>query len=86
MHAHLEDTSGRYAHAIRCVVGLHGSQEFHPIVKYEHYQIPSGARASLYSYYYKSQTHNIIHTQYYNGIHHINYDVSTVLSCTSNKV
>ena len=36
----------QHAHAIRFVVGLRGTQKFHPIVKYEHYQIPSGARAS----------------------------------------
>ena len=36
-----------YAHALRFAVGLHGTQKLHPIVKYEHYQISSGARASL---------------------------------------
>ena len=35
----------RYAHVFKFVVGLHGTQKFHPIVKYE--QISSGARASL---------------------------------------
>ena len=39
----------RYAHALRFAVGLHGTQKFHPIVKYKHYQILSGARASLVS-------------------------------------
>ena len=34
-------------YAIRFVVGLHGTQKFHPIVKYEHDQISSGARACL---------------------------------------
>ena len=37
----------RYAHALRFAVGLHGTQKFNPIVKYKHYQISSGARASL---------------------------------------
>ena len=37
----------RYAHAIRLGVGLHSTQKFHPIVNYKHYQISSGARASL---------------------------------------
>ena len=37
----------QYAHAIRFEVGLQGTEKFHPIVKYEHYQISSGARASL---------------------------------------
>ena len=37
----------RYAHAIRSVIGLHGTEKFHPIVKYEDYQISSRARASL---------------------------------------
>ena len=47
----------RYAHATGFVVGLHGTQKIHPIVKYEHnaygkhltlsfYEISSGARAS----------------------------------------
>ena len=30
------------------IIGLHSTHEFHPIVKYEHYQISSGARASLH--------------------------------------
>ena len=37
----------RYAHALRFAIGLHGAWKFHPIVKYKHYQISSGARASL---------------------------------------
>ena len=37
----------RYAHALGFAVGLHGTQKFNPIVKYKHYQISSGARASL---------------------------------------
>ena len=36
-----------YAHALRVAIGLHGAKKFHPIVKYKHYQISSGARASL---------------------------------------
>ena len=38
---------GRYAHALKFAVGLHGTQKFHSIVKYKHYQISSGARANL---------------------------------------
>ena len=40
----------RYAHALRFVIGLHGTQKFHSIIKYKdyhHYQILIGARASL---------------------------------------
>ena len=37
----------RYAHALRFAVGLQGTQSFHPIDKYRHYQISSGARAIL---------------------------------------
>ena len=37
----------QYAHALRFAIGLHGAQKFNPIVKYKHYQISSGARASL---------------------------------------
>ena len=37
----------RYAHALRFAVGLQGTQKFHPIVKFKHYQISSGALASL---------------------------------------
>ena len=37
----------RYAHGFRFAIGLHGTQKFHPIVKYKHYQNSSGARASL---------------------------------------
>ena len=37
----------RYAHALRFAIGLHGVKKFHRIVKYNHYQISSGARASL---------------------------------------
>ena len=38
----------RYAHALRFAIGLHGAEKlFHPIVKHKHYQISSGARASL---------------------------------------
>ena len=37
----------RYAHALRFAVGLHGAQKLHPIVTYKHYQISSGALASL---------------------------------------
>ena len=37
----------QYAHALRFSIGLHGTQKFHPVVKYKHYQISSGARASL---------------------------------------
>ena len=37
----------QYALAIRFVVGLHSAEKFHPIIKYEHYQISSGARISL---------------------------------------
>ena len=35
-----------YAHVLRFATGLHGAQKFHPIVKYKHYQISSGARSS----------------------------------------
>ena len=38
----------RYAHALRFAVGLHGTQKFRSIVKYKHYQISSGAPASLH--------------------------------------
>ena len=31
------------AHALRLAVGLHCIQKSHPIVKYKHYQISSGA-------------------------------------------
>ena len=41
-----------YAHALRVAVALHGTQKFHPIVKYKHYQISSEARASLYKTLY----------------------------------
>ena len=34
-----------YSH--RHELQLHGTHKFHPIVKYKHYQISSGARASL---------------------------------------
>ena len=45
---HLENEHfRRHAHALRFAVGLHGTQKFHPIVKYKHYQISSGTRASL---------------------------------------
>ena len=37
----------RYAHAFRFAIGPHGAWKIHPIVKYKHYQISSGARASL---------------------------------------
>ena len=37
----------RYAHGLRFVIGLHGAEKFHPIVKHKHYQISNGARASL---------------------------------------
>ena len=37
----------RYAHALRFAIGLHGAYKFHPSVKNKHYQISSGARASL---------------------------------------
>ena len=37
----------RYAHAFRFAVSLQNTQKFHPIVKDRHYQISSGARASL---------------------------------------
>ena len=41
----------RYAHALGFAIGrLHGTQKFHPIVIYKHYQISSGARASLMVY------------------------------------
>ena len=44
------------SHALRFVFDLHGTQKFHPIVKYEHYQILSGTRASLNSNtYWKDQ-------------------------------
>ena len=36
-----------YAYALRFAVGPHGTQKFHPVVKYKHYEISSGARASL---------------------------------------
>ena len=48
----------RYAHAIRSKVDLRGTQKSYTIVKYEHYQMSSGARASLYSY---SHAEIIIH-------------------------
>ena len=38
----------RYAHALRFLIGPHGAKKFHPIVKYKHYQISSGARACLH--------------------------------------
>ena len=47
----LKEHFRRYAHAIRFIVGLHDTQNFHPIVKYEQYQISSGARASLVAAY-----------------------------------
>ena len=37
----------RYAHALRFAIGQHVAKKIHPIVKYKHYQISSGARASL---------------------------------------
>ena len=37
----------RYAHALRFAISQHGTQKFHPVVKYKHYQISSGTRASL---------------------------------------
>ena len=37
----------QYAHALRFAFGLHGTQKFHPVVKYKHYQISIGAQASL---------------------------------------
>ena len=37
----------RYAHDLRFAIGLHGTQKFHPVVKYKHYQISSEARVSL---------------------------------------
>ena len=37
----------RYAHALRFAISQHGTQKFHPVVKYKHYQISSRARASL---------------------------------------
>ena len=37
----------RYAHALRFAIGLHGAKKLHSIVKNKHYQISSGARASL---------------------------------------
>ena len=40
----------RYAHALRFAIGLHCAYKFHPIVKNKHYQISSGARASLMLY------------------------------------
>ena len=40
----------RYGHALKFAIGVHGAQKFHPIVKYKHYQISSGARASLVKY------------------------------------
>ena len=48
----------RCAHALRFAVGLHGTQKFHPIVKYKHYQISSGARASLACLGLRSPTRN----------------------------
>ena len=36
-----------YAHALRFAIGLHGVYKFHRIVENKHYQISSGARASL---------------------------------------
>ena len=47
----------RYAHALRFAIGLHGAYKCHPIVKNKHYQISSGARASLIKYIL--QTYNI---------------------------
>ena len=43
-------------HALRFAVGLHGTQKYHPIVKYTHYQISSGARASLYHHSFRSNS------------------------------
>ena len=37
----------RYAHALRFAIGLHGTQKFHPIVKYKHFQISTGAQTCL---------------------------------------
>ena len=34
----------RFAHALEIAIGLHGAKKVHPIVKYKHYQISSGAR------------------------------------------
>ena len=43
-----------YAHAIRFAFDLHSTKKFHPIVKYKHYQISSGSRASLFFHKYDS--------------------------------
>ena len=43
----------RYVHALRFAVGLHGTQKSHPIIKYKHYQLSSGARASENNYHVK---------------------------------
>ena len=46
----IEEHFRQYAHALRFAIGLHGAKKFHPIVKYKHYQISSGARAGLAKY------------------------------------
>ena len=43
-----EEHFRRYVYALRFAIGLLGTQTFHPIVKYKHYQISSRARAVLY--------------------------------------
>ena len=43
----IADHFRRYAHALRFAIGLHGAWKFHRIVENKHYQISSGARASL---------------------------------------
>ena len=43
----IADHFRRYAHALRFAIGLHGAYKFNTIVKNKHYQISSGARASL---------------------------------------
>ena len=43
----IADHFRQYAHALRFAIDLHGAKKFHPIVKNKHYQISSGARASL---------------------------------------
>ena len=63
----------RYAHALIFAIGLHGAQKFYPIVKYKHYQISSGARASLINY----NNHNHIMINYDND--NLNLRISTRL-------
>ena len=46
----IADHFRQYAHALRFAIDLHGAKKFHPIVKNKHYQISSGARASLAKY------------------------------------